>query len=741
MKNINLPLWSLVFLSVLIFSCSKEEEQQQVKTETITKTEIQKQIDTFFIDYTTQMVYTVTVLSGNHVSMGSGKASSVVSGAKVTALQGENKITLTTDETGIAIFKGLYKGALTVAIEAADYTSVNYLVSVNNFVNRDSANKSQSTQVFVSNQIPIFKTKNDGAIARIIGRVTYQRDLTNSLRETVPQNTVISAYIDASDEAFTSKYLRIPKPTNDSVFGGKILQIAYKADFYDSTDANGNYDIILPAAIDGLPFKLMASDLVNQQVVFENTGVSGFNRTKEYRTVFSANQIPTPVPAAGGADIAFVSGSGALANAAISGTGQINRITVTNGGTGYTAPPRVTISGGGGSGATATATINLGVVTNITITNGGAGYTSDPIVTISSGGGAIVNASIGGGGSVSSIQMINTGSGYTSAPVVSISPPSLAGGVPATATAQVQNGNVTAILINNSGSGYTSNPTVTIAAPPAGGTNASAVAQFSGFSVQNVSIADGGLGYTGNPTVVFDQPNLPGGTRAQGIATIDPTTGKLIGFTITNPGSGYTSAPGITLNAGSGATADASFSGRIVTGIQILDGGANYDVAPLVRISGGGGSGAEATATVLNGRIASINLTNSGSGYTSAPNVELISGEGAQASVVVSNGQITAINLVNGGFNYTGAPRIIISPSLGGPGSGATATATINPATRSVTGITITNPGTGYLGGNTPSVAEPFSITPSLTSDKLLLKPGGTYVRDIHYGTGVRLPD
>jgi len=65
----------------------------------------------------------------------------------------------------------------------------------------------------------------------------------------------------------------------------------------------------------------------------------------------------------------------------ISNTG-ITSIVLTNGGTGYTTAPDVTISGGGGSGATATCNVNGGVVTSIEITNPGTGYTSDPTVSL-----------------------------------------------------------------------------------------------------------------------------------------------------------------------------------------------------------------------------------------------------------------------------------------------------------------------------------------------------------------------
>lgn len=73
----------------------------------------------------------------------------------------------------------------------------------------------------------------------------------------------------------------------------------------------------------------------------------------------------------------------ATATANIS-AGSVFSITVTNGGSGYGAsPPSVTISGGGGSGAVAYATLTNGVVTSITMSVTGTGYTSAPTVTIS----------------------------------------------------------------------------------------------------------------------------------------------------------------------------------------------------------------------------------------------------------------------------------------------------------------------------------------------------------------------
>ena len=75
----------------------------------------------------------------------------------------------------------------------------------------------------------------------------------------------------------------------------------------------------------------------------------------------------------------------------------VTAITVSNGGSGYTTAPTVTLTGGDGSGATAEATVVGGVITKITVTNSGMGYTSSPTVAITGGDGtgATATASVG----------------------------------------------------------------------------------------------------------------------------------------------------------------------------------------------------------------------------------------------------------------------------------------------------------------------------------------------------------
>ena len=61
------------------------------------------------------------------------------------------------------------------------------------------------------------------------------------------------------------------------------------------------------------------------------------------------------------------------------------QLSMTTGGSGYTTAPTVTFSGGGGTGASATANIAIGAVGSLTMTSAGSGYTSAPTVVFSSG--------------------------------------------------------------------------------------------------------------------------------------------------------------------------------------------------------------------------------------------------------------------------------------------------------------------------------------------------------------------
>ena len=235
--------------------------------------------------------------------------------------------------------------------------------------------------------------------------------------------------------------------------------------------------------------------------------------------------------------------------------GAVTSVGITNAGTGYDAasPPVLTISGGGGTGATASVTVN-GSVSEITVTSGGSGYKSSPLVSI-----------VGGGGSG------------------------------AAATAIITKGVVSRILINSGGTGYTSQPQITIVG--GGGTGASATASVRG-PIQAVTVGSGGQSYTSTPSVTLSSGS---GAVAQAIVN----NGRIISIAIISAGSGYTTAPEITIQGqGFGAVARATIdtdgenAGR-VTSITIVNRGISYTQGTTLINLNSVGQGATFNANVF----------------------------------------------------------------------------------------------------------------------------------------------
>ena len=138
------------------------------------------------------------------------------------------------------------------------------------------------------------------------------------------------------------------------------------------------------------------------------------------------------------------------------------------------------------------------------------------------------------------------------------------------------------------------------------------------------------------------RPHL--GRRRTGTAFSTPTmSAGVTSYTVTAGGSGYTSAPTVTVTGGggSGATAVATISGGAVTAIHPISGnvtpplslGVNYSGSVTVTISGGGGTGATATGAISN-YIASVPVSATGSGYTGLPSITITDIGGGTGAVI-----------------------------------------------------------------------------------------------------------
>lgn len=165
--------------------------------------------------------------------------------------------------------------------------------------------------------------------------------------------------------------------------------------------------------------------------------------------------------------------------------------------------------------------------------------------------------------------------------------------------------------------------------------------------------------------------------------------------TITDPGSNYTSAPTVTAfgGSGSGAMFQATVNDGAVVSVQVTNPGIGYlptDVVQLAFSGGGSDSSAQLEAVLTMGTLNSIEVIDGGTSY-SAPVISFINGGGhASATASLTTMAVSSIAVNTGGV-YTSPPTVVIS---GGGGTGATATAHLTGT--AITSFTVTNGGSGY---------------------------------------------
>ena len=152
-------------------------------------------------------------------------------------------------------------------------------------------------------------------------------------------------------------------------------------------------------------------------------------------------------------------------------------------------------------------------------------------------------------------------------------------------------------------------------------------------SVYYVDIINGGYGYKSIPKVEIE--NAPVGSQtAKAVATLktlgnESTIDKIL---ITNPGIGY-------------------------------------QVSPKIKILSDSGSGFIGTCVIGTGALSPIIIVNTGSKYSSAPQVSIStspSGVNAEAiSIINTSGNVSTIRYINAGAGYTTPPSIQIGESIG----------------------------------------------------------------------------
>lgn len=333
--------------------------------------------------------------------------------------------------------------------------------------------------------------------------------------------------------------------------------------------------------------------------------------------------------------VIFSTGEGAAGTATIAG-GVVTAVTFPGATQGryYVGSPTIQLLSAGTptTAATFTATVSGGAITGATFT-AGAGYPAadgDYALTITPVGsgatGTVVwQGNVVGGASIANIGALQTDNiYYSTAPRVEFSMPQFTGtgSTRAEGIASLgQDGRLVGITVTNPGFGYTAIPTISLVS----GSGAAATPTFANRVITEIDVTAPGNGYIVAPQILVVDPT-GAGSGATAVANIQ--NGQVTSIDLTNAGSGYINNatvivldPGRSYNAQSFSTysnpaqANVIVQGGVVTGVELYQAGDNYPAGTEVRVSAFHGSGFTATATATAGRIASVTVTNGGTGY------------------------------------------------------------------------------------------------------------------------------
>lgn len=368
--------------------------------------------------------------------------------------------------------------------------------------------------------------------------------------------------------------------------------------------------------------------------------------------------------------------------------GGVIRAVVTAGGTGYTSAPTVNINGAG-SGATAAAVMAGTVVSEVIVAKPGSGYSS---VTLTFSG--------GGGTGAAATAAAFTGTTYTPLTFFKGRFNDVYGvdGMGRGLRWDGDSASVQAIGLLKPNKG----PVITA------GTTASKY-------VASLEIVGQGAGYNQPPTISIDGGGYA--TQAKAIARV--ANGRLVGVSLSDQGSGYTSLPKVTLvgGQGSGATLNVGILGEIFD-VAITNRAGGLSAGTLLPITFSSAQGLTfASGAVMvgsDGCLASVYMYAGGTGATT---------EGVTASCGVGSLQVrmqyrvTAVSVGNSGSEYMTPPVVSFRcASDDSQGYGAAATAYIN-STGNITGVSVYQGGRYYSRPEAIVYETPAAINATLSSN------------------------
>jgi hypothetical protein len=314
----------------------------------------------------------------------------------------------------------------------------------------------------------------------------------------------------------------------------------------------------------GASFQAVVTGSV-RSVTMSNTG-SGYTSTPT--VVFDA----PPEPPFGSGQVTSRATGIAIRNTF---SNVIEQILIQDPGSGYTTNPNITITGGGGANASATATIQTSFVSYFRKISGGSGYTQAPQVQITGTG---TNATAQAVVNTLDLNLVSITMAGTIATATTVSPHGLTEGSKVTisgVTPNVLNGNKDVINVTQTPPIGISNittvggvATVTTSVDHNYSTNQTVT--ISGASVSAYNGTFKNIIVTGNTTFQFNVGGTPAVSLVGSVTTVDPS-GTQFTFSVPSP-------------AGNATTLGSVFSGE-VTAVNVITSGTGYTTSPVTTFA------------------------------------------------------------------------------------------------------------------------------------------------------------
>jgi len=461
----------------------------------------------------------------------------------------------------------------------------------------------------------------------------------------------------------------------------------------------GSADIITVTLPSDLPFVgtgFALSPVSPKRWVTGITGLTGTHTATDPTVVIT--------PAAGD-----TTGSGATARAMMN-AGIMRYLVLTNTGQNYTRPPVITFTGGAGSGASAVAEIAAGGITSITVMDKGSNY-FQPRITVNGATGAKAEALVHGS-SVFAVRLIEPGTidGVT----LSAATLTTSDAVLYTAKSPGPNGNLITVAHVVSGTTATvasvvlttTHIVVTAGSACSAATIITAVNASSSASAIVTASASGS-----GATLVSESPAvaLSGGTASPNVSvTIDPPSARAY------------------VNAEAVAVLDPLTASEIkpIGSIIVTNGGTGYWDAPEVVVLGASSTTHKLVAKVEAGKVVMVSIIDIGTlTFAYPPTISFVraANRAATAELLLSGGDVSSVRINTPGSGYTNPPGVSFS---GGGGSGAKAHALLSSGL--VSDIVIDSPGSGYT--SRPDITIGYGAGAVITANLGSGGAGGTII-------------